>query len=488
MDSSSFESGNGKKLAEVRWAVVGSGASAVASITGLNARGIVPTVFECSEAQRPIVSEVPSFSGRMKGHLGSYDAYRVLPEDDNRIPHGTLARASRYFGGFTRVWGGTFEFDHYLKQSLKNVDFDRQDFSLLASLVPTTTSQELSSGEIFPVRRGQFRSVNDVFLALKGRSNSFGIEVQPTEIAVESRPGYPNRCMRTGVCLTGCPNHAIWFAGDEISRLAKSNKIRLMMGHKVTRLSRKQGALCLSTVSHDTSATFSFDKIALAAGPLGTAEIILRSTPADSLRLRETLTAFGGIISPWNILRTASQPELAFFNMFASDGSSLAQVYPPSAALGEEFARRYPMLKSGRRVVSRFSGHILPTVIYFSQNVSPVITTRLSESGRGLALNYGKPKTPDLRDALRPLGRLLGANGFLLPWVGMDIPGSGSGFHFGASLPMGVSTDELGQLDELKDVHIVDASVLPEIEVGSITAITMLNALRIIRMAVDDDW
>jgi choline dehydrogenase-like flavoprotein len=52
---------------------------------------------------------------------------------------------------------------------------------------------------------------------------------------------------------------------------------------------------------------------------------------------------------------------------------------------------------------------------------------------------------------------------------------------------MGVSTDELGQLSGLRDVHIVDASVLPAIEVGSITAITMLNASRIIRMAVDDD-
>jgi len=474
-------------LGKTRWAVVGSGASAVAAIAALNARGIAPTVFECSANQAPVTSQVPTFAGRMKGHLGSHDAYRMLPGDDNQIPKGTLARPSRYFGGFTRVWGGTFEFDRYLNRSFKHVNFDKDDFNLLASIVPTTTSQELSPAQISSPSQRRSRSVGDVSVSLRRRSEFFGTEVQPTKIAVESRAGYPNKCVGTGVCLTGCPNHAIWFAGDEISRLAKANKIQLMMGHKVTGLSRKPEFISLSTISRNTSQSFSFDKVVLAAGPLATAEIILRSTPVAALKVRETLTAFGGIIAPRNIRRLENQPELANFSISASDGSSLAQVYPPSAELGEEFIRRYPLLKSGARAVSHFSGHILPAVVYFSEDVSPTITTRLSDSGRGLTLQYEKPKTADLRDALRPIRFLLASNGYFLPWGGLEVPGSGSGFHFGASLPMGVSTDELGQLSGLRDVHIVDASVLPAIEVGSITAITTLNASRIIRMAVDDD-
>ena len=467
---------------------MGSGASAVASITALNARGIVPTVFECSEEQTETVSEVPSFAGRMKGHLGSYDAYRVLTGDDNRIPQETLARPSRFLGGFTRVWGGTFEVDRYLRRSLKNVTFDEKDLNLLSSLVPTTTSEELSGVESLSARRKNFRTVNDVLVSLGSRSEFYGTEVEPTKIAVESRSGYARKCRGAGVCLTGCPNHAIWFAGDEVSRLEKAKKLQLMMGHKAISFAQEQGSVRLLTQTRDSNHSFSFDRLVLAAGPLGTAEIVLRSTPIDTLSVHETLTAFGGIVSPWNIRRQEKQPELSYLNIATSNSSSLVQVYPPTPGVGDEFARRYPKLRAGGKVAAHFSGHLLPSVVYFGEHVSPTIETRLSNSGRGLSLSYGVPKISDLREVLRPIKRLLLSSGFFLPWGGLDIPGSGSGFHFGASLPMGTCTDEIGQLSGLRNIHIVDASVLPKIEVGSITAITMLNAIRIIRTAAADAY
>jgi choline dehydrogenase-like flavoprotein len=54
-----------------------------------------------------------------------------------------------------------------------------------------------------------------------------------------------------------------------------------------------------------------------------------------------------------------------------------------------------------------------------------------------------------------------------------------TGYHFGASLPMGSLTNMLGELPNLKNVHIVDSSILPRIEQGSITAAVMENAYRI---------
>ena len=56
-----------------------------------------------------------------------------------------------------------------------------------------------------------------------------------------------------------------------------------------------------------------------------------------------------------------------------------------------------------------------------------------------------------------------------------------SGYHFGGSFRHGQLTDDFGQLPNLPNVHIVDSSVLPSIDTGSIVTITMANSARIVR-------
>ena len=43
----------------------------------------------------------------------------------------------------------------------------------------------------------------------------------------------------------------------------------------------------------------------------------------------------------------------------------------------------------------------------------------------------------------------------------------------------GVSSDRLGRILGFQNVHIIDSSVLPIINVGPITAVTMANSYRI---------
>ena len=62
----------------------------------------------------------------------------------------------------------------------------------------------------------------------------------------------------------------------------------------------------------------------------------------------------------------------------------------------------------------------------------------------------------------------------------------GSSMHFGGSFPMvkdemvdQSNTNSFGELCQLKNVHLVDGSVLPDIPAGSFTLTIMANAYRI---------
>ena len=65
----------------------------------------------------------------------------------------------------------------------------------------------------------------------------------------------------------------------------------------------------------------------------------------------------------------------------------------------------------------------------------------------------------------------------LKPLIQYSAPGAGA--HSGGWLPMGKSSDLLGRPNGMKNVHVIDSSVLPSIPAGAITFTVMANAVRI---------
>ena len=61
----------------------------------------------------------------------------------------------------------------------------------------------------------------------------------------------------------------------------------------------------------------------------------------------------------------------------------------------------------------------------------------------------------------------------------------GYGYHFGSSFPMSntkkkYNSDKFGRILNLKNIHIIDASILPTVPVSTITYTIMANASRIV--------
>ena len=88
-----------------------------------------------------------------------------------------------------------------------------------------------------------------------------------------------------------------------------------------------------------------------------------------------------------------------------------------------------------------------------------------------------------LRSVLRRL-TALGPKLDLYPVLPMvRLSGPGKSYHFGSTFPHGDGSDLLGRIGTLRNVHLIDGSVLPSVPSTTFTLTVMANAHRIVRVS-----
>jgi choline dehydrogenase-like flavoprotein len=131
-------------------------------------------------------------------------------------------------------------------------------------------------------------------------------------------------------------------------------------------------------------------------------------------------------------------------------------------------------------------GRMFVAIGYLPSSKSPSISMKLNERGDvelsttkqgehpsqhvASILKEFKKSFKDL--GLRPLKLL---TNYSLP---------GGGVHSGGWLPMGSQSDLQGRPIGVRNIHLVDASILPNIPAGPITFTIMANAIRIVETSI----
>ena len=75
----------------------------------------------------------------------------------------------------------------------------------------------------------------------------------------------------------------------------------------------------------------------------------------------------------------------------------------------------------------------------------------------------------------------------------ISVSGAAKSYHFGGAFPHGteregLQTDRLGRLKQWNNVHLVDASVFPNVPATTFTLTIMANAHRIATEALRRPW
>jgi choline dehydrogenase-like flavoprotein len=127
-----------------------------------------------------------------------------------------------------------------------------------------------------------------------------------------------------------------------------------------------------------------------------------------------------------------------------------------------------------------------PVIAYLDTDLSDTIHITRDGGATAVSAKLSQSCRAALKARLRTLSRAFLSIGYVMPARAAAFTEPGAGYHFGASLPHGPESDRFGRPHGCDRVHVVDSSVLPELEVGSITPTVMANAIRIVRQTVEE--
>jgi hypothetical protein len=480
--------------------IVGTGPSGVACAQALIDRGIRPVMVDggivATERGREAAGEFGSHgsvddAGRIRSDPGAKlwfgSGFATQQHPGARIDYDAevVARASFATGGLSRIWGGTFSFFRDFETWPTGARPSQSDLQAVGRLVPssvTDLSEPPGPGRGPGSIRGSGASAR-VMRAFQGVARNEWDVVEAT-VAIDTREGSPAKCILRDTCLDGCPVDAIWYAGDQVRKWIADGSVTYLGGQVVDAVSEADDLVRLALTDGTSTQTVTAPRVYLAAGGIATGAVLVRSGLRREIVLKDTATAFAGVLE---LARSGVEevPHHGLSQWWARsvDGEFLAQWYPPSPANVDRLAARLPWLFRQPRLLAGVSGRLHPLVAYVGGGVPDRLRITMSGDAVRVSALRSEEAARLLRARLRALARRLLRTGCLLPVFATEFSAPGTGYHFGASLPHGSGTDEVGRPSGLRRIHIVDSTVLPGLEVGSITPTVMANAFRIARQS-----
>ncbi len=500
--------------------VIGSGPAGVSVATALLARGRRVQLIdggkelEAERAQRraALAARAPSDWSRTEREIwtepqfhapegqvrrfGSDFAMEPARETLASPPPWFALRASRAVGGLSNLWGAAVL--PYRQADMAGWPIGADDlaphYRAVAGFMPIAGQVDdlqaefpaldmQAAGAMAPGVQGA--ALLERLGRARGRLARMGVRVGAARVAVG--PG----CTGCGMCLHGCPWGLIWSAGQQVAALNGRDGFSYQQGRVAQGFRETGDGVEVTLAGGDVLRA---DRLFIAAGVLETARLLLRSGVAEDLELRDSQHGFLPLIQRWRTrarvdrMPLTTLPQL-FAELDAPDVSPHlvhAQLYTWNEFFARDLIANYgfglPPLGAALRALAR---RLVVAQVFLHSDHSARIALRLAPDGRLAAELRANPDTgARLKRAQTRIGRALAAGGLIALGPASRPGAPGSSFHLGASLAMARrpgarQSDVLGRPQGLTRVHVVDASVLPEIPAATITFSVMANAHRI---------
>jgi hypothetical protein len=481
-------------------AIIGSGPSAAAALT--EAMRFPNIDIYLIDSGLRINQGIPlnSSDGDMfpKKHLGSDHPYRRHPSSLDLIQLDTAIPRSFATGGLSLVWGATML--PYIQSDCQRWGFSystlEDQYLEIAKYVPiagaihisTTEYTDFSNvSELKPTQR--FSRMLDI-----GLHSNLG--VVPARVAIRTSNSESPGCIFCGECIAGCRFGFIWDSGKYIAALPEEKYVYVKS--YLDHLSLKMNGISLHLIDQagQESKLVDFDKVFLGTGVIETFRILAKSNlVSPSTSLADSAISYTLFFSPFskNFVNSNSYAltQLAMRLEHKLDGRPChLQLYEIGDEVIGEILRIKPFLRTlPVRLLKIVLRKFIIGIFYLPSELSPSIdldfnpNTGISTTVKNSKTAYSNQKLNTRKVLKFNLKKFLKLGLVPIPFT-IILKLAGSGVHTGASYAIGRETNSLGQLNQDVNIHIIDASVLPDIPAGPITYSVMANAARIVREAL----
>lgn len=505
-------------------AIVGSGAAAIGVLAGLEQfapAGAEITVFDLGGQIEPVPAltgddgfgrediariyrRLHAVHGRAfpppKSHFGQSPA--KYPVDGK-----TLLWKSEHRGGLTNFWGGGMfpfagrDFAGWPVSAEEMAPYYR----LIADRVgvcgePDALTTYFRNDYInrpplqtSPVIEALCDTINSH--SREGEMAGYRMLAGSSRLALETRPDHPHACVYSGECMLGCPREAIWSAGQEMDHYQAAG---IVSSYVVARVSRVQDHRIyyqvpgrLSVVDHIAGP---FDRIYLAAGCIGSTEIVMRSLGLDRgpQMLDSALLSFpilyagraGGLTGGG--IPYFSLCNLSLMAVPSDPAAAAAQVsiYPAFDHLWRYYLPE--SLWSAMRGVGRMlRWRLLLGRVYLTGAANSTYDFQLRDDHLFIRRGQKPAAAPGYRAFRDSLRRAANHSGFYIPPLPPIIHGTSS--HYAGTLPYGGGLVDMPRYGRIAPgVYLADASTFPRLPAISPTFTIMANACRTAHESLQD--
>lgn len=479
----------------MRIAVVGSGPAGFAALLALSGNcedsiTVIDTGLTLSDVADDL-GELSGYTGPKETFLGNLPFQKFVS-----APHlkqiGTNIPRSFARGGLSLVWGATML--PFLDQDcdvwpIKPSDL-REQYSQISHEISVSGETRTSNTPYPDFGPVQYIPSSKKFARAIELGEKLDFSIFPSRVAIKVSEGNQGGCILCKKCLSGCEFSYIWSSKMAIeSKFTKLefNNIRGFV-HSYKESDNRVNIHIVDEFNNPII-TEPFDKVYLAAGAIESFRISSESlrTPNHTKLIDSSIRYilfFAPFFSHENSKLGHSLTQAAMrLTSRERNGARHIQFYNFEDPLVDEVRDKFSLLRLlPKSILNYLLSFFAVGIYYLPGSESPDIQLKLNSDG-SLATSLGSKGTSHFLSFLGDLVR--NAKAFvstgLIPFPFYLQQPAGSGVHFGSWAPMGISTDHLGRLTGVANVHIVDSSILPTIPAGPITFTVMANCLRIVQ-------
>lgn len=453
-------------LYSMKHGVIGSGpCGALAALLLLEAGFDVDLI----DADNNQTADNPNLEKVLKlvdGNSSPYDINQILKIDVEGKP-ATFYR-SKVEGGFSKVWGATWNSPWVSQDDSWVKNYSKVDQIVFKNLYGSGKNLGQSVALDCGCDCLSFLSASDS--ALEGTLQISDLAVRNLECG----------CVASGKSF--CVHGSVWNSSYLINECIKFPNFTFRKGFDVTDLKFQVDGVVINS----SGELLQYDMVTIAAGPLGTAEILFNSLDEiKSIPMNETRMSFLPFLK--YKLNTGHSGTFAFsqFKFDVQSGEeSLAhvQLYAHSELYSERIEGKVPkiLIPFVRLALKFLTPHMGIALIYLNSEYSESLKIVKAETERKLLVNLIKPnlKRPgfgkNIWSCFREIGLLP-----LMPALSWAKPGES--YHLGAVKGL---LDDYGFLRKDSRLSVAGSFALPVILPGPITHAAMAQTARLVERIV----
>ena len=420
----------------------------------------------------------------------------------------TASLISSAYGGFSNVWGSqimpftTAAFESWPV----NAATMRCHYEAILHRIPFA-GEEDDLAAIFPLMRPPAplpsmspRSLNvlNAYERYRSRLNDRGITIGKARLAFDAE-----KCIRCGMCMTGCPYGLIYSAAQTFDALRRVSRVTFNSGFLALKIIEEasQAIVVTREIATGRIRRFEADRVFVACGAIGTTRLVANSLGIFDVDL--PMLESRQFILPLLSLRATEDPRdkrdftLNQFNMIvAPDGGSVDLSTLHFYTFNSAFINGLPSVLRARSVEwlqVQLLRRLTVAFGYLPSWNSPRLRIHIGSRRDPLDLPEfnisGEAPPAGQRQMLRAVMLRLIHSARILdlyPVIPMlRLSEVGKSYHWGGSFPHMTdkptifSSDVLGRVGSWQRTHLVDASVFPTIPAMTYGLTVMANAHRI---------